>query len=69
MREKESGFEAEFIIPWMTLMAPNTANEVVKAETPIVKEASMTTIPKKNFLLTWSEILPAISPKEAYGSV
>ena len=29
----------------------------------------MTTNPNRNFLLTWSDILPAINPKNEYGIV
>jgi hypothetical protein len=52
MREKESGLVEEFKAPWITLIAARTAKEVEKPETPMVREASITTIPRNNFLLT-----------------
>lgn len=64
MREKDNGLELEFNIPCTTLMADSTKNELVTDEIPIVAEAKMMTMPRKNFLLTLSETLPAISPKK-----
>jgi len=63
MIEKESGLELEFNIPCTTLMADRIKNELVTEDTPIVTEAKIITMPRNNFLLTLSEILPATSPK------
>jgi hypothetical protein len=64
MIEKDRGFELEFNIPWNTLIAESTKNELVTEEIPIVAEAKMITMPRKSFLLTLSEILPATRPKK-----
>ena len=50
-------------------MAARTPKDVLNPVTPIVIDARATTSPKKNFLLTLSEICPATNPKEAYGKV
>jgi len=50
-------------------MAEKVKNEAVAPEIPMVHEARATQMARNNFLLTLSEILPATSPKEAYGMV
>lgn len=63
MSENESGLDDELSIPWRTLIAPSMKKESTKPVTPQVAPARIKTIPRKNFLLTLSLILPATSPK------
>ena len=68
MRENDNGLELEFNIPCKTLMADRMKNELVTDETPIVIEAKMMTTPRKNFLLTLSEIVSTGSSSSALSS-